>query len=116
MGAVLRSPHNPPCCWASREPFSDRVCLQQPDPCEKVYFAISFYKVMSLQTQKPLNDSEGVRNKTTQPCCSLTKASRALFPGPGGSPCSTPAKLSVSSGVRPSSRWFFPALQKVGFS
>lgn len=116
MGAVLRSPHDPPSCWASREPFSDRVCLLQPDPCEKVYFAISFYKVMSLQTQKPLNDSEGVRNKTTQLCCSLTKASWAPFPGPGGSPCSTPAKLSVSPRVRPSSRWFFPALQKVGFS
>lgn len=54
MGAVLRSPHNPPCCWASREPFSDRVCLLQPDPCEKVYFAISFYKVMVCKPRSHL--------------------------------------------------------------
>lgn len=57
----------------------DLVCQLQPDPCEKVYFTLFvFFKVMSYQTEKPLDylgvGDGGVRSETTQLCYSLTRA------------------------------------------
>lgn len=81
---------------------------------ERVFCHFCF-KVMSLQTEKPLDDSEGIRNKTTQLCCSLTRALGPCFPALAAA-CAPLQPSCQPRGVGPSSRWFFPALQKTGFS
>lgn len=62
-----------PPAWLSRGHCIDQVCQLQPDPCEKVFYHY-FFKVVSFQTQKPLDYSGGVRYQITQHRCSPPKA------------------------------------------
>lgn len=85
-------------------------CHLQPDPCEKAAYHY-FFKVMSFQTQQPLDGPGGVRHQTTQHRCSPTKAFLALVAA------RAPLQpLSVSPGVGPSSRWFLSVPPRVGLT